>query len=203
MRKSIALLLGLSLATLTACGQTPGNSGAASSDSASAVISEAASDAAPATAETPAASSRDTTTEQRNVLDGFVDFSAGHELYAVFFTVIFFRNICHGKILGEKLLGKGRKLHSGQNTRGHHGFEGFILAAKIFGKISGQLDTQLTVQTEIGFIGVHYQHLFPHARQFFCKERRHGAFSAATLAAYGYFHQNSSHVLRIPKIASS
>ena len=40
----------------------------------SAVISEAASDAAPATAETPAASSRDTTTEQRNVLDGFVDF---------------------------------------------------------------------------------------------------------------------------------
>ena len=69
MRKSIALLLGLSLATLTACGQAPGNSGAASSDSASAVISEAASDAAPA-------SSRDTTTEQRNVLDGFVDFSA-------------------------------------------------------------------------------------------------------------------------------
>ena len=69
MRKSIALLLGLSLATLTACGQAPGNSGAASSDAASAVISEAASDAAPA-------SSRDTTTEQRNVLDGFVDFSA-------------------------------------------------------------------------------------------------------------------------------
>ena len=76
MRKSIALLLGLSLATLTACGQAPGNSGAASSDAASAVISEAASDAAPATAETPAASSRDTTTEQRNVLDGFVDFCA-------------------------------------------------------------------------------------------------------------------------------
>ena len=76
MRKSIALLLGLSLATLTACGQAPGNSGAASSDAASAVISEAASDAAPATAETPAASSRDTTTEQRNVLDGFVDFAA-------------------------------------------------------------------------------------------------------------------------------
>ena len=38
MRKSIALLLGLSLATLTACGQAPGNSGAASSDVASAVI---------------------------------------------------------------------------------------------------------------------------------------------------------------------
>jgi len=76
MRKSIALLLGLSLATLTACGQASGNSGAASSDAASAVISEAASDAAPATAETPAASSRDTTTEQRNVLDGFVDFAA-------------------------------------------------------------------------------------------------------------------------------
>ena len=76
MRKSIALLLGLSLATLTACEQAPGNSGAASSDAASTVISEAASDAAPATAETPAASSRDTTTEQRNVLDGFVDFSA-------------------------------------------------------------------------------------------------------------------------------
>ena len=76
MRKSIALLLGLSLATLTACGLAPGNSGAASSDAASAVISEAASDAAPATAETPAASSRDTTTEQRNVLDGFVDFAA-------------------------------------------------------------------------------------------------------------------------------
>ena len=76
MRKSIALLLGLSLATLTACEQAPGNSGAASSDAASAVISEAVSDAAPATAETPAASSRDTTTEQRNVLDGFVDFSA-------------------------------------------------------------------------------------------------------------------------------
>ena len=76
MRKSIALLLGLSLATLTACGQAPRNSGAASSDAASAVISEAVSDAAPATAETPAASSRDTTTEQRNVLDGFVDFSA-------------------------------------------------------------------------------------------------------------------------------
>lgn len=76
MRKSIALLLGLSLATLTACEQAPGNSGAASSDAASAVISEAASDAAPATAETPAVSSRDTTTEQRNVLDGFVDFSA-------------------------------------------------------------------------------------------------------------------------------
>ena len=76
MRKSIALLLGLSLATLTACGQAPGNSGTASSDAASAVISEAASDAAPATAETPAASSRDTTTEQCNVLDGFVDFSA-------------------------------------------------------------------------------------------------------------------------------
>ena len=74
MRKSIALLLGLSLATLTACGQAPGNSGTASSDAASAVISEAASDAA--TAETPAASSRDTTTEQCNVLDGFVDFSA-------------------------------------------------------------------------------------------------------------------------------
>lgn len=72
MRKSIALLLGLSLATLTACGQASGNSGAASSDAASAVISEAASD----TAETPAASSRDTTTEQRNVLDGFVDFAA-------------------------------------------------------------------------------------------------------------------------------
>ena len=72
MRKSIALLLGLSLATLTACGLAPGNSGAASSDAASAVISEAA----PATAETPAASSRDTTTEQRNVLDGFVDFAA-------------------------------------------------------------------------------------------------------------------------------
>ena len=69
MRKSIALLLGLSLATLTACGQAPGNSGAASSDAASAVISEATSDAAPATAETPAASSRDTTTEQCNVLD--------------------------------------------------------------------------------------------------------------------------------------
>ena len=69
MRKSIALLLGLSLATLTACGQAPRNSGAASSDAASAVISEAVSDAAPATAETPAASSRDTTTEQRNVLD--------------------------------------------------------------------------------------------------------------------------------------
>lgn len=76
MRKSIALLLGLSLATLTACEQAPGNSGAASSDAASAVISEAASDAAPATAETPAASSRDTTTEQRNVLYGFVDFAA-------------------------------------------------------------------------------------------------------------------------------
>ena len=76
MRKSIALLLGLSLATLTACGQAPRNSGAASSDAASAVISEAASDAAPATVETPAASSRDTTTEQHNVLDGFVDFSA-------------------------------------------------------------------------------------------------------------------------------
>ena len=76
MRKSIALLLGLSLATLTACGQAWGNSGAASSDAASAVISEAASDAAAATAETPAASSRDTTTEQRNVLDGFVDFAA-------------------------------------------------------------------------------------------------------------------------------
>ena len=76
MRKSIALLLGLSLATLTACGQAPGNSGAVSSDAASAVISEAASDAAPATAETPAASSRDTTTEQRDVLDGFVDFAA-------------------------------------------------------------------------------------------------------------------------------
>lgn len=76
MRKSIALLLGLSLATLTACGQASGTSGAASSDAASAVISEAASDAAPATAETPAASSRDTTTEQRNVLDGFVDFAA-------------------------------------------------------------------------------------------------------------------------------
>ena len=76
MRKSIALLLGLSLATLTACGQAPGNSGSASSHAASAVISEAASDAAPATAETPAASSRDTTTEQRNVLDGFVDFAA-------------------------------------------------------------------------------------------------------------------------------
>lgn len=76
MRKSIALLLGLSLATLTACEQAPGNSGAASSDAASAVISEAVSDAAPATAETPAASSRDTTTEQRNVLDGFVDFAA-------------------------------------------------------------------------------------------------------------------------------
>ena len=55
MRKSIALLLGLSLATLTACGQAPRNSGAASSDVASAVISEAVSDAAPATAETPAA----------------------------------------------------------------------------------------------------------------------------------------------------
>ena len=76
MRKSIALLLGLSLATLTACGQAPRISGAASSDAASAVISEAVSDAAPATAETPAASSRDTTTEQRNVLDGFVDFAA-------------------------------------------------------------------------------------------------------------------------------
>lgn len=76
MRKSIALLLGLSLATLTACEQAPGNSGAASSDAASAVISEAASDAAPATAETPAASSRDTTAEQCNVLDGFVDFAA-------------------------------------------------------------------------------------------------------------------------------
>lgn len=76
MRKSIALLLGLSLATLTACGQAPGNSGTTSSDAASAVISEAASDAAQATAETPAASSRDTTTEQRNVLDGFVDFAA-------------------------------------------------------------------------------------------------------------------------------
>lgn len=76
MRKSIAFLLGLSLATLTACEQAPGNSGAASSDAASAVISEAVSDAAPATAETPAVSSRDTTTEQRNVLDGFVDFSA-------------------------------------------------------------------------------------------------------------------------------
>lgn len=76
MRKSIALLLGLSLATLTACGQASGTSGAASSDAASAVISEAASDAAQATAETPAASSRDTTTEQCNVLDGFVDFAA-------------------------------------------------------------------------------------------------------------------------------
>ena len=53
MRKSIALLLGLSLATLTACEQAPGNSGAASSDAASAVISEAVSDAAPATAEKP------------------------------------------------------------------------------------------------------------------------------------------------------
>ena len=136
-------------------------------------------------------------------LIGFVNLSAGHELYSAFFTVIFLWDICHGEIFGEKLLGKGRKLHSVQNTRGHHGFEGFILAAKIFGKISGQLDTQLTVQTEIGFIGVHYQHPFFHASQFFCKECSHGAFSAAALAAYGYFHQNSSHVLRIPKITSS
>lgn len=60
----------------------------------------------------------------------------------------------------KNFLGKGRKLHRVQNAGGHHGFEGFILAAKIFGKISGQLDTQLTVQTEIGFIGVHYQHPF-------------------------------------------
>lgn len=58
-------------------------------------------------------------------LIGFVNLSAGHEFYSVFFTVIFLWDICHGEIFGEKLLGKGRKLHSVQNTRGHHGFEGF------------------------------------------------------------------------------
>ena len=76
MRKCTALLLALSLAALTACGQVPGDSGAASSDAASAAVSEAAPDAAPATEEAAADPARDTTTEQRNVLDGFVDFAA-------------------------------------------------------------------------------------------------------------------------------
>ena len=76
MRKCTALLLALSLAALTACGQVPGDSGAASSDAASAAVSEAAPDAAPATEEAAADPAHDTTTEQRNVLDGFVDFAA-------------------------------------------------------------------------------------------------------------------------------
>ena len=76
MRKCTALLLALSLAALTACGQVPGDSGAASSDTASIAVSEAAPEATPATAETPAALAHDTTTEQRSVLDGFVDFAA-------------------------------------------------------------------------------------------------------------------------------
>ena len=76
MRKCTALLLALSLAALTACGQVPGDSGAVSSDAASTVISETTSDAVPATEEAAADPAHDTTTEQRNVLDGFVDFAA-------------------------------------------------------------------------------------------------------------------------------
>lgn len=74
MRKCTAFLLALSLAALTACGQVPGDSGAASSESkaASTVVSEAAPEATPATAESASA----TTDEQRHVLDGFVDFAA-------------------------------------------------------------------------------------------------------------------------------
>lgn len=76
MRKSTAFFLALSLAALTACGQVPGDSGAASSEAASTVVSEAAAEATPATAESAADTAHDTTTEQRNVLDGFVDFAA-------------------------------------------------------------------------------------------------------------------------------
>lgn len=72
MRKCTVLLLALSLAVLTACGQVPGASGAASSETTSAAVSEAASEVTPATAE----SAQDTTDEQRSVLDGFVNFAA-------------------------------------------------------------------------------------------------------------------------------
>lgn len=82
MRKSIALLLALSLAALTACGREPIDSIAASSEavSSSAAASESEETPAPTEAaadsaaeETPAA---DTTDEQRNVLNGFVDFAS-------------------------------------------------------------------------------------------------------------------------------
>ena len=78
MRKCIALVLALSLAVLTACGQVPGAgaSGAAASDAASAAVSEAAPEVTAATAESAADSAHDTTDEQRSVLDGFVDFAA-------------------------------------------------------------------------------------------------------------------------------
>lgn len=78
MRKCTAFLLALSLAAMTACGQVPGDSSAASSESeaASTVVSEAAPEATPATAEAAAGTARDTTAAQRHVLDGFVDFAA-------------------------------------------------------------------------------------------------------------------------------
>ena len=78
MRKCTAILLALSLAALTACGQVPGDSVAASSESevASTIVSEAAPEATPATAEAATAPTGDATAEQRHVLDGFVDFAA-------------------------------------------------------------------------------------------------------------------------------
>lgn len=77
MRKSAALLLALSLAALTACGQAPADSIVASSEAASFSVSEPAPEETPAPTETPTADpTPDTTAEQRNVLDGFVDFAA-------------------------------------------------------------------------------------------------------------------------------
>ena len=70
MRKLTTLLLALPLAALTACGAAPVHSGAASPESASVSASVAEASSA------PAAPSSGITTEQSNVLNGFVDFAA-------------------------------------------------------------------------------------------------------------------------------
>ena len=67
MRKPTTLLPALALAVLTACGAAPIDSGAASPESASIAASTSAVEAD---------SNSGTTDEQRNVLDGFVDFAA-------------------------------------------------------------------------------------------------------------------------------
>ena len=70
MHKLTTLLLALPLAALISCGAVPDNSGAASPESASVSASVAEASSA------PAAPSNGITTEQSNVLNGFVDFAA-------------------------------------------------------------------------------------------------------------------------------
>lgn len=86
MRKMTTLLFTLSLAAMTACSKAPADSIASTAEStASSAAAESVSEDTPAPAEEPAGSaaeeapadlSSDAADEQRNVLNGFVDFAA-------------------------------------------------------------------------------------------------------------------------------